>query len=183
MKIAGFNAGMVAVFVAFITAGPIAGQYRIGAGVFGCGGGTAAGSGIRVYGTPGQVITDEAEGPDLCLMSGFWHMQASLITDVETKQENVPAEFRLERNYPNPFNPNTTIAFSISGPSLLRLEVYNVFGEKIRTLISDRQYEAGRWKAVWDGRNDKGAAVSSGIYFFRLTAGSRVQTRKMMLVK
>jgi flagellar hook assembly protein FlgD len=88
----------------------------------------------------------------------------------------------LEQNYPNPFNPTTTIAFTLSQPGVVDLSIFDVAGQRVRTLERGVQ-PAGRNSVVWDGRGDDGTAVASGVYFYRLTVGARVFTRKMLLVK
>jgi flagellar hook assembly protein FlgD len=91
-------------------------------------------------------------------------------------------ENRLQQNYPNPFNPSTLISFSISQTDYVKLQVYNVKGQLVKTLISD-MLDAGRHSITWYGDNDKGSAVSSGIYFYRLECSSHSQTKKMLLMK
>jgi flagellar hook assembly protein FlgD len=88
----------------------------------------------------------------------------------------------LAQNYPNPFNPQTTIAFSLRERGHVILTVYNVAGERVRTL-AEESFDAGPQRVVWDGRNDAGAPVSSGVYFYRLVTGGFSQTRKMVLLK
>ena len=89
---------------------------------------------------------------------------------------------RLEPNFPNPFNPSTTIVFSIQDPTRVTLSVYDVAGRQVRELVNERR-ERGAYKVEWDGRNDYGQAVASGVYFYRLTAGAFTDTRKMTMVK
>ena len=88
----------------------------------------------------------------------------------------------LAQNYPNPFNPQTTIAFSIEQRTHVRLAIYDVNGALVRTL-SNEPRAPGAYRLTWDGRNANGASVASGVYFYRLTAGSFAQTRKMVLLK
>jgi subtilisin family serine protease len=83
----------------------------------------------------------------------------------------VPEVYALEQNYPNPFNPTTTIQFALPRASNVSLKVYNILGQEVRTL-ADGMMEAGFVNAVWDGRNNGGMGVSSGIYFYRLDARS-----------
>jgi hypothetical protein len=90
--------------------------------------------------------------------------------------------FALDQNVPNPFNPTTTIRFSLATPELVTLNIYDVAGRRIRTLV-DTPQAAGTHTVTWNGTNDRGAAVSSGIYFYRLTAGGFAETRKMVLLK
>jgi hypothetical protein len=94
----------------------------------------------------------------------------------------MPAEYALHANYPNPFNPVTNIAYDLLERADVMLTVYNVVGQKVRTLV-DRAESAGRHEVAWDGRDDSGEPVSSGIYLYRMTAGDFSQSRKMLLLK
>jgi hypothetical protein len=88
----------------------------------------------------------------------------------------------LDQNYPNPFNPQTTIAFSVRERGLVTLKVYDVSGELVRTL-ADESFTEGAHTKVWDGRNDAGQPVSSGVYFYKLVSNNFTQTKKMVLLK
>lgn len=94
----------------------------------------------------------------------------------------LPDRFALHQNYPNPFNPATTIAYNLKADSRVVLNVYNVLGQEVRSLVNARQ-TAGKKEIVWDGRNNIGQAVSSGVYIYRIEAGNFVQSRKMMFLK
>jgi len=102
------------------------------------------------------------------------------VNAIET--QNLPTGFALEQNYPNPFNPTTRIVFSVPAENHISLDIYNVRGEKVRTLI-DNRYSAGQYKAIWDGRNESGAPVPSGIYIYRLKTDVRTFSRNMLLLK
>ncbi|MCB0297983.1 MAG: T9SS type A sorting domain-containing protein, partial [Calditrichaeota bacterium] len=93
-----------------------------------------------------------------------------------------PADFALHANYPNPFNPETTIEFDVARAGKVKLAVYNVLGQQIR-ILSNSQLNPGSYRVKWDGTNDSGEAVSSGIYFLRMSAGSFTQHRRMLLMK
>ncbi|MFZ5519526.1 MAG: FlgD immunoglobulin-like domain containing protein [Candidatus Zhuqueibacterota bacterium] len=97
-----------------------------------------------------------------------------------------PAEFMLEKNYPNPFNPETTINYKIGnglvGVTDVQLNIYNSLGELVRTLFIGKQ-TAGQYSATWDGRDNSGIVVGSGIYFCRLVAQDQISTLKMMFMK
>ena len=93
-----------------------------------------------------------------------------------------PYEFNLVGNYPNPFNPSTTIQFSLSSTGPAELDIYNMIGQKIRSLVSG-PLEAGIHSVVWNGRDRNNIPVSSGIYMARLKMGKKVETRRMTLVK
>jgi subtilisin family serine protease len=88
----------------------------------------------------------------------------------------------LSQNYPNPFNPSTTITFSIPKEMKCSLDVYNIRGQKVKTLLNDSK-TAGIHSIVWDGKDAHGRSVSSGVYFYRLTTPIRTQTSKMLLMK
>lgn len=94
----------------------------------------------------------------------------------------IPAAFALEQNYPNPFNPETTIRFHLAEAGLARLEVYNLLGQKVATLLNGRQ-QAGSYSVQWNGKADDGRPVNSGIYLLRLQANGQVQIRQMTLLK
>ena len=97
----------------------------------------------------------------------------------------VPTAYALSDNYPNPFNPATSIQYSvISGqsPPHVSLKIYNLLGQEVRTLVDEVQ-EAGYYRVYWDGNDDRGEQVSSGMYFYRLTAGDFTAIKKMTLVK
>jgi M6 family metalloprotease-like protein len=94
----------------------------------------------------------------------------------------IPQRFALRANYPNPFNPTTTIRYDVASRSHVRLEVFDVRGAVVRTLVNDVQ-EPNEYGVQWDGRNDRGNAVSSGVYFYRLTAAGFSDVRKMTLMK
>ena len=93
-----------------------------------------------------------------------------------------PAEFALAQNFPNPFNPETTIKYSLADDAQVQLRIYNLVGQVVRTLVQERQ-AAGRYAIRWDGRDDRGLTVSSGIYFYQIAAGKFKDVRKLMLLK
>jgi hypothetical protein len=107
-----------------------------------------------------------------------------LATRVESPKQtgSLPENFALRQNYPNPFNPTTSITYEISKPVEVKLSIYNVHGQKVRTLVNGRK-AAGSYTIQWDGRDQSGQAIVSGIYFYKLEAGAFVQTRKMLFVK
>ncbi len=94
----------------------------------------------------------------------------------------IPNEFKLNNNYPNPFNPTTVISYDLPTKAKVKLEVYNVLGQHIKTLIDEEQ-TAGQYEVVWDSNNQNGSRVASGVYFYRLKADSFIQSKKMILLK
>jgi len=95
---------------------------------------------------------------------------------------SVPSEFEFSQNYPNPFNLSTSISFSLPSPAEVNMSIYNILGEKVKT-VAEGWFEAGSHTVTWDGTNESGSVVASGIYFYRLTAGENVVIKKMSLLK
>jgi V8-like Glu-specific endopeptidase len=102
---------------------------------------------------------------------------------VYVQPPDIPPSFVLRQNFPNPFNPSTTISYALTSDAYVELTVYDVVGRLVRTLV--RQYEmAGEHIAEWDGRNANGAAVASGVYYYRIAVdGEFTETRHMMLIR
>jgi len=100
----------------------------------------------------------------------------------EDHAAEAPRVFTLHQNAPNPFNPATSISFSLSEGRNTSLVVYDALGRTVRTLVNG-SLQAGRHTVRWDGRDDTDAAVSSGMYLYRLTAGGVTETRRMTLVR
>ncbi|MFC1887941.1 FlgD immunoglobulin-like domain containing protein [Candidatus Cloacimonadota bacterium] len=102
--------------------------------------------------------------------------------DNVSSEENIVIIDESVRNYPNPFNPVTNISFSLLEASQVDLNIYNLKGELVRSLLSD-VIPSGDNSILWDGRDDSGTIVPSGLYFYKLKAGIYTSTRKMMLMK
>ena len=94
----------------------------------------------------------------------------------------IPGTFKLSQNYPNPFNPETRIAYEIAESSHLTLKIYSSNGTLIRTLV-DQQKQSGIYETIWNGKNDRGNQVSSGIYILKMRAGNHFFVRKMSFLK
>jgi hypothetical protein len=93
------------------------------------------------------------------------------------------SSFKLSQNYPNPFNPTTRIQFSVPETEKVRLEVYDIQGKLIKTLVDYDLYQPGSYEVSWNGLDNKGNKVASGIYFAKMNAGKFAQTKKMNLLK
>ena len=104
------------------------------------------------------------------------------VTRVLARDNGKQGDFHLFQNHPNPFNPTTTITFSLPGHSHALLQIFNSNGQVVRTLINSKQ-SAGYHEARWDGRNQTGQPVPSGVYFCRLKAGTNFQVKKMLLLR
>jgi predicted CXXCH cytochrome family protein len=107
---------------------------------------------------------------------------AAITTSVEKTDANIPGSFALGQNYPNPFNPTTRISFSLPQRANVRLDVYDMLGKQVATLLNDSR-EAGNWNVDWNGLDRNGRHVSSGVYFYRLEAGSFSSVKKMVMLK
>jgi len=100
----------------------------------------------------------------------------------ETLQSQIPNEFKLMQNYPNPFNPSTVINYSLKEKRNVKITVFDIMGNEIKQLIYCAQ-EAGFYSVTWDGTNNYGERVASGVYIYRLEAGDFTESRKMMLIR
>jgi hypothetical protein len=103
------------------------------------------------------------------------------VTGVDDK-ESMPSAFRLHANYPNPFNPSTIIEYEIPEITGVTLVVFNAIGQEIATLVNESQFP-GRYAIQWNGLDNSGRKVTSGIYFYRLRAGTHQSTKRMVLVQ
>ncbi len=105
-----------------------------------------------------------------------------IATDIDDNYANLPNQFELSQNYPNPFNPSTTIAFNLPTASDVKLEIYNVLGQLVKTL-ADTHLAAGNHAVTWDATDNGNQKVASGIYFYRLSDENQFKTQKMTLLK
>lgn len=109
----------------------------------------------------------------------YWYNNDTL----EVAIDGIPVEFALHQNYPNPFNPVTTINFDLPSITDVTLIIYDITGRKVRTLVSNSNIDAGYKKIVWNGRDDFGNGVATGMYIYRLIAGDFVDVKKMTFLK
>jgi hypothetical protein len=98
------------------------------------------------------------------------------------KLSMIPENFQLYDNYPNPFNPTTTLSYDLPRATHVKLEILNILGQKVSGLV-DQVQDAGRYRIEWNGTDDNGNGVASGIYFYKLTTDTFVSSKKMLLVK
>ena len=102
--------------------------------------------------------------------------------EVVVELDITPREYELFQNYPNPFNPSTNIEFQVPQADQVSLIIYDMLGQEIRTLFND-QVVPGRYTVQWDGMDNSGTLMSSGIYIYRITAGDFIESREMILMK
>jgi len=104
------------------------------------------------------------------------------ITNTNVTPAETPKSTKLAQNFPNPFNPSTTIKFDLKEKGFVTLKVYNVAGQLVRTLVSGER-DANSYTVTWDGKNDRGGAVASGIYFYKMETKDFSQTKKMVMLR
>ena len=123
-------------------------------------------------------------GPQTSVSPNFTGAQRVTFTDIEVVSDGslLPKTFALAQNYPNPFNPSPKIAFEVPKKAHVNLAIYNVLGQQVRTLVN-REMDAGKHFVIWEGDNDSGVKVASGMSFYKLTSADFVKSRKMLLVK
>jgi hypothetical protein len=143
-----------------------------------------------MVGIAGQVIVGASSDNANTFIAGFYanpDLLSALSVAVGDQPPEIPHEYDLSQNYPNPFNPTTKIEFALPSAGHVRLTVHNNLGQIVATVM-DEEVAAGYRSAVWDGRNDSGAQVASGVYFYRIVVGtgdqeSFVHVRKLMLLR
>ena len=102
--------------------------------------------------------------------------------DTRPNKTGIPKTFNLSQNYPNPFNAETVISFALHKTSHVKLEIYNILGQKVMDLVDER-VSAGYKKVVWDGKDNAGKTVASGVYLYQLKAGDFMEAKRMILLK
>lgn len=139
------------------------------------------------YSTSSAAYTHSTDGMPVGNLNAFpdkkaeWEAIYGLATDSD-KSNLAPSKFSLDQNYPNPFNPSTEIAYTLDQTSNISLTIYNALGQKVRVLENSYK-QSGTHTAKWDGRDEFGATVSTGLYFYTLSDGTSSFTKKMALMK
>jgi hypothetical protein len=138
---------------------------------------------MALDGSGSVYVTGESQGDgtdyDYCTIKYF---QTPSVVEDETGDRERPSEFDLSQNYPNPFNPSTKIEFTLAKSGFVALRIYDVLGRKVKTLVSE-ELSSGYKSVIWDGKNDAGDEVASGVYFYQLKVGDFSQPKKMLLLK
>lgn len=107
---------------------------------------------------------------------------ASDETGITEGDEIKPLKCYLSQNYPNPFNSSTFIRYIIAEPSDVRIKIYNQLGQAVRTLVNENK-DTGKYNVTWDGKDEQGKKLSSGVYFYELRVDAQIATRKMLYLK
>ncbi|MDP3025718.1 MAG: FlgD immunoglobulin-like domain containing protein [candidate division Zixibacteria bacterium] len=130
---------------------------------------------------PYVSLSPEKRRDFVLISKGYYINQDTGFTSSVSLVE-LPSDFSVSQNYPNPFNPLTEIKFSLPENSPVKLVIFNVLGQKVKTLL-DQDMPAGNHSVIWDGKNQEGKDVGSGIYFYRIEAGQYKVSRKMLIIK
>jgi hypothetical protein len=166
-----------------VLAGTAGAQTEITRSVVGSGGLGAATATVQIRSTLGQPVIDRVAASQSIVQSGFWSGGFPIVNSVEDDGAVVSVPFALFQNAPNPFNPRTTIAFSVPASAQpVSLRIYDLRGRQVRALV-DEVLAAGQHRVTWDGRDDRDRPLASGIYTYTLTRAGERLTRKMLLVR
>ncbi|MCD6115977.1 T9SS type A sorting domain-containing protein [bacterium] len=118
--------------------------------------------------------------PEIKWISG----QASKPTGIDEDGKIQPENFALSQNFPNPFNPMTTISYTLKRPGEVRLTVYNIYGQTVKTLVNEYSQSAGeKREVVWNGKDENGNSVTSGVYLYSLIVNGEIETKRMIFNK
>jgi len=131
------------------------------------------------YSEPYAYVTTDEEG-----LLIFEYYDPTIIGDEADERMSVPKAFSLSQNYPNPFNPSTTIEYKIPGANLVHayLRVYDLRGRLVKILVDDKK-ESGNYSVHWDGRDERGKEVGSGVFLYNIKAGEFSSTKKMVILR
>jgi len=135
--------------------------------------------------TNAELLTASTHGFPVGDLNWFpdQYEQWKIVTNVERSESRLlPDDFYLSNAYPNPFNPQTKIDFRIPQTSDVRITIYNVIGQQVNVIL-DQELYAGSYTITWNGTNDRGIQVPSGVYLYRIEAGQFSETKKVVFLK
>jgi hypothetical protein len=161
---------------------PAESSYRLQTSVMGAAGSPGASGAKRTNGTLAQATPiGVGSSSGKTLYAGFWSRPWVLASILET-EDDLTLTNRIYQNFPNPFTHATTIAYSVKSESRVEIAVFNVNGQRVRTLISE-QTPPGRHFTSWDGTTEAGSNASPGVYFCRMTVADYRASRKMLFIR
>jgi hypothetical protein len=169
----------------FLAVIPAWGGYILVKDVLGEGGGHVESASYMLDFCTGQVAIGQSMGTEHIEWGGFWvgtPWGQVVFAQEEQPAELLPGEYVLLQNYPNPFNPQTNISYQLPRAGHVSLVVFNVLGQQVRQLVDEAQLP-GEYVVIWDGVDETGCPVASGVYFYQFLAGEFRQVRKMLLLK
>jgi hypothetical protein len=108
---------------------------------------------------------------------GLWYLPLSEVTSIDILNTEIPMNYTLSQNYPNPFNPSTTISFTLPSRSFVAFKIFDLLGREVATIVSEA-LSAGTYTRRWNADG-----LSSGVYFYRLQAGTFIETKKLVLLR
>jgi len=164
------------ILVVICAAATAYGQTQLRYNVVGSGGDEATSPNYGMRGTVGQTGIGTTTSPSYDGYVGYWYLRGATATGA-SDEPATPQDFSIDQNRPNPFNPTTTIQFSVPTRSQVTLKIYDVSGSLVKTLV-DGSVPPGVHREVWDA-----SGVASGVYFYRIEAPGFVQTKKLVLLK
>ena len=143
---------------------------------------------ILIYGASGETLSGDKFR--LFTASAGFEITSVIVANVlgdamgtDLTSVPLPETFELSQNFPNPFNPSTEIQFTVGKDALVSLNIYDIQGRVVSSLIDNYFYSAGSYKMNWDGKNKYGTQVPSGMYLYKLESSNQIVTRKMVLMK
>ena len=172
MKIRGL---LIAVSCIALSAASAFAQYTIVSSVIGSGGGPMSNGTYSMNGTVGQAVVGPTSGSNMIVDQGFWH---SLLLTNDVQPVGSANGYSLDQNFPNPFNPTTTIRFSVPERVKVTLKVMNLLGEEVKRIIDGEYKESGTYEVEFSEQG-----LPSGTYVYKLEAGNFIKSRKMVLAK
>jgi hypothetical protein len=164
------------IFMALFSYGMVSGQQAMVNGVFSNGGTRMIEPGYVINCTLGQSLIDKSENTIQVVQGGFWYSMRTYV-NIIMPENLLPIKFELFQNYPNPFNPVTKIMYAIPKSALVRLEIYNVLGQRISMPVNENQ-QPGFYTINFDASN-----LSSGYYFYHLLADEYSAVKKLLVTK
>lgn len=165
------------VIILFFLTNSLFAQYRVQASVFSTASSIVSNASLQNNSTIGQALIGEMQDNDFMIQTGGQPVQ-KVVTPVEKEPKNtIPKEYKLFNNYPNPFNPTTVIRYNLPSAQHVILQVYDILGQLVATLV-DKTQNAGSYTIHFDAHY-----LTSGMYIYRIKAGSFTETKKMMLIK
>jgi len=136
---------------------------------------------VYIAGRPYRYVSEDMKQNVTYILGNFFE-ESDIITSTEADENQLITHFKLNQNYPNPFNPSTAIKYDLLENSKVELRIYNILGQEVKTLVNEIQ-EKGHKTAIWNGNDNFDTKVSSGIYFYRISAGKWTDIKKMILLK
>jgi len=170
------NTGCIIIFVTLVFLISGNAQYTLSTSVLGNGFGVMSSADHEIHSTVGQSLIGTVSITTHIHHVGFWYY-FNLVTGIDGEQDLLPKEFELMQNYPNPFNPLTRIKYAVPRPTHVRVEIYNVLGQRVRTLV-DEEKLPGYYVIDFNA-----SSLASGFYIYRLEASGFNAVKKMVVMK